>query len=137
MYDNAYYWLELFVTNKCIEWIEINWYGLLDFIYSACAIIHHVNMMRCFQVIVLIYSSIYIVNRMAHWQLQQWSISFKDVSLFCHVLWNALYRLYLCVVCIYWSRYIWVDDEHLNNANHSTDHCFLFHLPFYADQTFK
>ena len=28
--------------------------------------IYHVNMMRCFQVIVLIYSSIYIQNRMAH-----------------------------------------------------------------------
>ena len=44
---------------------------LLDFIYSACAIIHHVNMMRCFQVIVLIYSSIYI--SLTEWYIDSFS----------------------------------------------------------------
>ena len=90
---------------------EINPFGiantLLDFIYSACAIIHHVNMMRCFQVIVLIYSSIYIQNRMAHWHSKN-NISLIrrccDLHFGRFLMEHLLYYMLSTMCCIYWSR---------------------------------
>ena len=64
----------------------------------------------------------------------------KMWSAFCYVFDGTPFILHVVYYVLYLlikKIYIWVDDEHLNNANHSTDHCFLFHLPFYADQTFK
>ena len=64
-------------------------------------------MMRCFQVIVLIYSSIYIQNRMAHWHSKN-NISF--IRRCCDLLFgrflmeHLLYYMLSTMCCIYWSR---------------------------------
>ena len=69
--------------------------------------IYHVNMMRCFQVIVLIYSSIYIQNRMAHWHSKN-NISFIrrccDLLFVTFLMEHLLYYMLSTMCCIYWSR---------------------------------